>query len=211
MKKRITCATTSFRRAFGIAFLAFATFAVSSAFRSEAGAPTETPEAIHWYNIEEAQKLSDSIPRRIFIDFSTSWCGWCKKMDAETFANPVIAKYMNANYYCVKFDAESHDTITFNGQQFFNRGAANTRSAHDFAVTVLHGQLSYPSYAIFDKTRTHITIMQGYMAADKFEPYLHYYAEEKENTVTYDEFLKTFKSELPQPVVPKKPVGPPQY
>lgn len=202
MKKRIT---------FTIAILAAGIFAVSAAFRSEAGAPAETPEAIHWYNIEEAQKLSDSIPRRIFIDFSTSWCGWCKKMDAETFANPVIAKYMNANYYCVKFDAESRDTISFNGQKFFNRGAVNTRSAHDFAVTVLHGQLSYPSYAIFNKARTGITIMQGYMTADKFEPYLHYYAEEKELTMTYDEFLKTFKSELPQKEVPKKPIGPTPY
>ncbi len=202
MKKRITLA---------FAVLAVGIFAVSSAFRSEAGAPGATPEAIHWYNIEEAQKLSDSIPKRIFIDFSTSWCGWCKKMDAETFANPVIAKYMNANYYCVKFDAESRDSIKFNGQVFHNRGAVNTRSAHDFAITVLHGQLSYPSYAIFNKARTSITIMQGYMTADKFEPYLHFYAEEKELTMTYDEFLKTFKSELPQKEVPKKPAGPPQY
>lgn len=203
MKKRFT---------FTVALLAGAIFAISAAFRSEAGTPVaEAPGGIHWYNIEEAQKLSDSIPRRIFVDFSTSWCGWCKRMDAETFSNPVIAKYMNENYYCVKFDAETHDTITFNGQQFFNRGAVNTRSAHDFAITVLHGQLSYPSYAIFDKTRTHITIMQGYMPADKFEPYLHYYAEEKENTITFDEYLKTFKSELPQKEVPKKPMGPPQY
>ncbi len=196
---------------FTFALVAAFTFTVFTASRSEAGGTETKPEAIHWYNIEEAQKLSDSIPKRIFIDFSTSWCGWCKRMDAETFANPVIAKYMNANYYCVKFDAESRDTVVFNGQKFANQGAVNTRSAHDFAITVLHGQLSYPSYAIFDKPRTHITIMQGYMPADKFEPYLHYYAEEKESTVTFDEFLKTFKSELPKPQVPKKPDGPPQY
>lgn len=202
MKKRVSLA---------IALIAVSVFAVSAAFRSEAVEPAEKPEAITWYNIEEAQKLSDSIPKRIFIDFSTSWCGWCKKMDAETFANPVIAKYMNANYYCVKFDAESRDTISFNGQKFFNRGAVGTRSAHDFAVTVLHGQLSYPSYAIFDKPRTRITIMQGYMTADKFEPYLHYYAEEKETTMTYEDFLKTFKSELPKPEAPKKPQGPTPY
>lgn len=194
--------------------LAFATallFTVFTASRSEAGTPAETPEAIHWYTIEEAQKLSDSIPRRIFIDFSTSWCGWCKKMDAETFANPVIAKYMSANYYCVKFDAEMRDTIVFNGQTFFNRGPAGQRSAHDFAITVLHGQLSYPSYAIFDKPRTHITIMQGYMPPDQFEPYLHYYAEEKENVIAFPEYLKTFKSELPKKEAPPKPAGPPPY
>lgn len=182
-----------------------------TAFRSDVVSPAESAEALHWYNIEEAQKLSDSIPKRIFIDFSTSWCGWCKKMDAETFQNAVIAKYMNENFYCVKFDAEMRDTIVFNGQTFTNRGPAGQRSAHDFAITVLHGQLSYPSYAIFDKPRTHITILQGYMTAEQFEPYLHYYAEEKENTMTYQEFLKTFKSELPKKETPPKPAGPPQY
>lgn len=212
MKKGITLIVT---------LAAICLYALSHSFRAEAIAPVQSTEAavagdtkteaVHWYNIEEAQKLSDSVPKRIFIDFSTSWCGWCKKMDAETFANPVIAKYMNANYYCVKFDAESHDTITFNGQKFFNRGGPGQRSAHDFAVTVLHGQLSYPSYAIFNKARTSITIMQGYMTADKFEPYLHYYAEEKETTITYEEFLKTFKSELPKPEAPKKPMGPTPY
>lgn len=186
-------------------------FTVFNSFRSEAGAPPETtPAGITWYDIETAQKLSDSIPRRIFIDFSTSWCGWCKKMDAETFQNPVIAKYMNEHYYCVKFDAESRDTIVFNGQTFYNRGAANSRSANDFAITVLHGQLSYPSYAIFDKERTHITILQGYMPAEQFEPYLHYYAEEKENVMTYQDFLQTFKSELPKKEAPPRPIGPPQ-
>jgi thioredoxin-related protein len=196
---------------FGFALISAVMFTVFTASTSEAGGAESKPEAIKWYTIEEAQKLSDSIPRRIFIDFSTSWCGWCKRMDAETFANPIIAKYMNANYYCVKFDAESRDSVTFNGQKFYNKGAANTRSAHEFAITVLHGQLSYPSYAIFDKPRTHITIMQGYMSADRFEPYIHYYAEEKEGTVTFDDYLKTFKSELPKPQAPKKPDGPPQY
>lgn len=202
MKKYIT---------FGLALSCAIGFTLFTAFRSTASV-AETPETVKWYTIEEAQRLSDSIPRRIFIDFSTSWCGWCKKMDAETFANPVIAKYMNANYYCVKFDAESHDTIVFNGQKFFNRAAPETkRSAHDFAITVLRGQLSYPSYAIFNKARTHITIMQGYMTAEQFEPYLHYYAEEKENVVAYQEYLKTFKSELPKKETPPRPAGPPPY
>jgi thioredoxin-related protein len=104
---------------------------------------------------------------------------------------------MSENYYCVKFDAETRDTVVFNGQKFWNRGAANQRSANDFAITALQGRLSYPSFSFISKDRQNFTIMQGYMPPEKFEPYLHYYAEEKEKTVSYDDFLKTFKSELP--------------
>jgi thioredoxin-related protein len=163
----------------------------------------EQPVEVRWYTLAEAQEMDSVEPRKIFLDISTSWCGWCKTMDANTFKNPIIAKYMNATYYCVKFDAETHDTIYFNGQKFWNRGAANTRSAHDFAITVLRGQLSYPSFAFISKDRMTFTIMQGYMPPDKFEPYLHYYGEEKEKTVNYADFLKTFKSELP-PVDPNQ-------
>jgi thioredoxin-related protein len=159
--------------------------------------PTETTEEVKWYSLEEAQKLSDASPRKIFLDISTSWCGWCKVMDANTFKNPTIAKYMNEHYYCVKFDAETRDTVVFNGQKFANRGPANQRSANDFAVTVLQGRLSYPSFAFISKDRLNFTIMQGYQTPEQFEPYLHYYGEDKEKTMSWEEFLKTFKSELP--------------
>ncbi len=157
----------------------------------------EPAATIKWYTLEEAQKLSDANPRKIFVDFTTSWCGWCKVMDANTFHHPVIAKYMNEHYYCVKFDAEGHDTVTFNGQKFANRGGPNTRSAHDFAITALQGRLSYPSFAFISKDRQSFTIMQGYQPPEKFEPYIHYYGEDKEKTMTWEEFLKTFKSEIP--------------
>jgi thioredoxin-related protein len=164
---------------------------------SAAAKPVEEQHEIHWYTLEEAQKLSDANPRKIFLDISTSWCGWCKTMDANTFRNPTIAKYMDETYYCVKFDAETRDTVVFNGQKFWNRGGVNQRSANDFAITVLQGRLSYPSFAFITKDRLSFTIMQGYMAPEAFEPYLHYYGEEKEKTMTYDAFLKTFKSQLP--------------
>ncbi len=165
---------------------------------------SEQPVEVKWYTLEQAQKMDSVAPRKIFLDISTSWCGWCKTMDANTFHNPTIAKYMNDTYYCVRFDAESHDTVVFNGQKFWNSGAVGSRSAHNFAITVLQGRLSYPSFAFISKDRMTFTIMQGYMSPQQFEPYLHYYGEEKEKTMNYNDFLSTFKSDLP-PADPNAP------
>ena len=41
-------------------------------------------------------------------------------MDATTFADPNIVAYMNQNFYAVKFDAETRDTIVFNNHTFVN-------------------------------------------------------------------------------------------
>lgn len=172
-------------------------------YSAKATPPAEEAAEIKWYSLDEAQKLCDASPRKIFLDISTSWCGWCKVMDANTFKNPTIAKYMNEHYYCVHFDAETRDTVIFNGQKFWNRGPEGQRSANDFAITVLQGRLSYPSFVFISKDRQRFTIMQGYMAPEQFEPYIHYYGEDKEETMSWDDFIKQFKSELP-PADPNK-------
>ncbi len=75
---------------------------------------------INWLSLEEASKLYESNPKPMFIDVYTDWCGWCKKMDASTFQDDNIAKYLNANFYPVKLDAETTDSINFMGKTYFN-------------------------------------------------------------------------------------------
>ena len=178
-----------------ILFVLVSVFAFTS-FR-KATKPADDTTTVKWYTIEEAVALNKKEKRKIFMDVYTGWCGWCKVMDKNTFANPVIAAYMNKNYYPVKFDAESRDTINFNGQQFINDGPPG-RGTHQFAGVVLQNRLSYPSFVFIDETLLNFTIMQGYQKPEEFEPYLHYYAENKQKTVQYDEYVKTFKSELPK-------------
>lgn len=167
------------------------------------------PETIKWYSVEEAEALMDKAPRKMFIDFYTGWCGWCKVMDANTFANPVIAKYMNEHYYCVKFNAESYDTVKFAGQTFVNRGNNQPRFPHDFAGTIMQGKMSYPTYSFISKGPQGIGIilMPGYYPPEQFEPYLHYYGENKETVMTFEEFKKTFKSQLPPAQPAPAPTG----
>ena len=83
---------------------------------------TYSQDQINWMNWDQmmAKRQSDSIPKKVFIDLYTGWCGWCKRMDATTFKQKAIVDYMNQKYYAVKFDAETRDTVNFNGIQFVN-------------------------------------------------------------------------------------------
>ena len=79
-------------------------------------------DKIKWYSFEEAYQLNKKKQKKIFIDVYTEWCGWCKKMDAETFANPLIAKYMSEHFYCVKLGGKIYiatEVLVRTG--FFNR------------------------------------------------------------------------------------------
>ena len=67
-------------------------------------------DKIEWLSFEEAVKRNEKEPKKFIVDVYTDWCGWCKKMDANTFTNPVIIKYINENYWAVKLNAERKDS-----------------------------------------------------------------------------------------------------
>ena len=150
---------------------------------------------MRWYTIEEALKLNEQHPKKIFIDVFTDWCGWCKKMDKETFTNPVIADYLTKNFYPVKFDAESKQDITYKGTVYKNRGTQN-KSPHDLAAALTNGQLSYPTSIYMDGQNNLLTTVPGYMTPTDLEPILVFFAEDHYKTTKWEEFKAKFVSKL---------------
>jgi thioredoxin-related protein len=41
------------------------------------------------------------------IDWTAEWCGWCKKLEAETYADPEVAKYIAATFVNVRLDKDN--------------------------------------------------------------------------------------------------------
>jgi thioredoxin-related protein len=148
---------------------------------------------IKWVDIEEAVALNNKKPKKIFIDMYTDWCGWCKKMDASTFINPVIVDYMNANFYAVKFNAERKDTVNFNGKDYINTNPTGTRSSHQLAQELLAGRMSYPSFVVLDETLARVTTVPGFRKAPEFEAILNYIGTNAYKTQKWEEFNATFK------------------
>ena len=152
-------------------------------------------EKVKWYTIEEALKLNVTAPRNMLIDVYTDWCGWCKKMDAETFDHPVIAKYINAHFYAVKFDAESSVPVKFGEHTFENPGNGGSRKTTHQFVTAL-GVSGYPTVVYFTKDLKLIGPVSGFYTAENIEPLLHFIVEEKYQSIKFEEYQKTFTGEL---------------
>jgi thioredoxin-related protein len=152
--------------------------------------------AVKWYTFKDAYELNKKKHKKMFIDVFTEWCGWCKKMDAETFTNQTIAKYMNDHFYCVKFDAECKDTIVIDGQTFVNPNPNGKRSSHKLAIELLRGQMSYPSYVFLNEQGQKLTVVSGYQQAKEFEGILSYFGTDAYLKSTWEEYRATFKGEL---------------
>ena len=166
------------------------------------------PEKIKWYTFLEAVELNKKTKKKIFIDVYTEWCHWCKVMDKNTFTHPVVIKYMNEKYYCVKLDAEMKDTIVFNNHTFVNPNPNIKRSTHQLAASMLDNKLGYPSFVFFDENFGRLFYVQSYLTPSQFEPYIKFVGENSYLTVKWEEFNKIFKPEIPPPPPPAPPVIP---
>jgi thioredoxin-related protein len=167
-----------------------------SGFSQEPSKPVEKESKIKWYSFEEAYNLIKKKPKKIFIDMYTDWCGWCKKMDSETFANPVIAEYMSKNFYCVKFNAERKDTVVIDGQTFVNPNPKGQRSTHKLAVELLRGKLSYPSFVILNEKGQSLTVLAGYQRAPEFEKVLNWFGSDAYLKTQFEDYKVDFQGKV---------------
>ena len=148
-------------------------------------------QKINWMTFEEAVKLNETAPKKIFIDMYTDWCGWCKKMDQTTFQDSTVIAYMNENYYAVKFNAERNDTIVFGGYTYINEGGMNgRRGTHQLAAALLQGRMSYPSYVFMNEKNQLITTAPGYMETKEFMPVLKYIGSNAYLKQSFKDYIK---------------------
>lgn len=58
----------------------------------------------NWQGVLDQAKLTN---KPIFVDLYTTWCGFCKQMDREVFANKQLGDYINANFVAIKVQMDS--------------------------------------------------------------------------------------------------------
>ncbi|MFO7789856.1 MAG: DUF255 domain-containing protein [Bacteroidales bacterium] len=153
---------------------------------------SEEKGGIRWMDIETAIEKQKQTPKTIFVDLYTDWCGWCKKLDKETFSHPTIVNYINNHFYPVKFDAEGNDTIDFYGKTYVNKGEGR-RPTHELALLFTNNKPSYPSMIFIDENGKPNQV-PGFMNVKKLEPILIFFAERVYKTCDFDFFHKAFKA-----------------
>jgi len=150
---------------------------------------------IKWMTLKEAEEAQKKQPRKIVVDVYTEWCGWCKRMDATTFKHPEIVKYVNENFYAVKFDAETKETIRFNGKDY-KYATQNNRGYNEWAAVMLNGNLGYPTTVYFDEQLDEIVLAPGYQDPQTFETYLNFIASNSYKTIKWEEYQAKFKGKV---------------
>ena len=115
-------------------------------------------ESINWYSFEEVIEKTAANPKMILVDVYTDWCGWCKKMDRNTFTDPDVIEYVNNNFYAVKLNAENRKKkFEFRGKEYSEQSMARNMRVR-----------SFPNFVIMDASMENIIQLPGYREPDNF-------------------------------------------
>ncbi len=144
---------------------------------------------INWISLDELQNRMKKQPKKVYFDVYTAWCGWCKVMDKKTFTNPGVIQYLNKHFYAVKLDAEQKDSIHFMGNSYGLEGRTN-----QFAISLLRGQMSYPTTVIMEENFQNPQIIPGYQDVKTLETILKYLGENHYKNTPWEEFSKNYKA-----------------
>ncbi len=147
----------------------------------------QAQEDVNWITWQEAMIAAEETPKKIYVDIYTDWCGYCKKMDKTTFKDATVVKYLNDNFYAVKFNAEQKGNILFNDTEFkyINSGG---RGVHELAYALLNGRLGYPAFVVLDEEFARILISPGYKGPDAVMMEMKFAKEEMYKTTSWQSY-----------------------
>ncbi|MDN3203000.1 thioredoxin family protein [Algoriphagus sediminis] len=110
-------------------------------------------ETVNWLTFEQLEDSLEQNPKKVFLEFVTDWCTYCRKMDRVVFTKTEVIKKLNDEYYAVRFDAESESEIEFGGKTFVNDQVRKSRNpVHQIAQLLASrdNQFVPPTMVILD-------------------------------------------------------------
>ncbi|HWO89065.1 MAG TPA: thioredoxin domain-containing protein, partial [Gemmatimonadales bacterium] len=91
-------------------------------------------QPVSWHPWGEAPfALARETDRPVLLDIGAAWCHWCHVMDSESYEDPELAEFLNANFVCIKVDRDERPDVDARYQR---------------AVQALTGQGGWPLTAL---------------------------------------------------------------
>jgi thioredoxin-related protein len=99
-------------------------------------------------NFEQALQKAKTGKKLVMVDIYTDWCGWCKRLDRDVYANGPVAEKLAKDFVSVKINPE--------------KSAASAQLARQF------GTRGYPHIVFTDADGKKIGEIRGYVGPEAF-------------------------------------------
>lgn len=164
-----------------ILFLAGILFSCTQSEASENGFTSneQDDQLVEWVNMSEAQSAAKEDGKWVLIDVYTEWCGFCRRMNSETYRDERVLEIIEENYHPVRIDAESETSIVFNNEEVTMK-----EFAYAFRVS------SYPTTIIITPEGEPFAAQPGFMDARMFTDILNFVATHSYEKMSFEDYQK---------------------
>ncbi len=135
---------------------------------------------LKWTNFTQGLEEASATNKKVLIDVYTDWCGWCKRMEKDTYSDKNVESYLSQNYILVKLNAESNQEET-----------VDTMHVTDAQLASAFGVNGYPTTIFLTSDGQPITAAPGYMKPDEFIHVLKYINGDYYKKMKFPEYLKS--------------------
>jgi thioredoxin-related protein len=143
---------------------------------------------VNWVSYDKGLEVAKKENKHLVVDFYTTWCGWCKKMDKDTYTNSGVKRLLSEDYVTVKLNAESAKNLNLDrgtALRLFQRDStlikpflkSSSLSHHFFTerqVANAYGVTGYPTTCFLKPNGENIACVPGYLAPEHFSNILSY-------------------------------------
>jgi thioredoxin-related protein len=103
--------------------------------KARVGESTKGALKLEWLAFDAAAERAKSQNKHVIVDVYTTWCGWCKVMDKQTYGDPEVAAYLRDNFVLAKVNGEASTTLHWQGRELTERQFARAIGVTGYPAT----------------------------------------------------------------------------
>jgi thioredoxin-related protein len=161
--------------------LAFVTISCSAETDAAENQPVDQQQSF-WVTLEQAQTQARDQGKYILLDVYTEWCGFCRRMIRETYADKRVQEALDRYFYPVRIDAESSRQVKFQGENF---------SMADLALAF--GVQSFPTTIFLNPDGEPVALQPGFIEPGRFHKMLSFVGSESYRYQTFQQYSESGK------------------
>lgn len=120
------------------------------------------PQSLTWMNFNDGYALAKKKNKIMLVDVYTDWCGWCKRMDRDTYEKEEIIATLSKDFVVIKFNPEIQGvTYKYDGKEY---------NGPQLAAAISNNQINgYPTTVFIQPKLKKQNVYSGYYDAGRFK------------------------------------------